>query len=401
MKNFFQPEKLTDSIYWVGAIDWDIRDFHGYSVKRGTTYNAYLVMDDTVTLIDTVKSGFVPEMMARISKVVDPEKIDCIVSNHAEMDHSGGLPEVLAAVRPQRLLASRQGAKALRDHFPDCDMTIQEVQTGETFSIGTQTLQFIETRMLHWPDSMFTYVPEEKLLFSQDAFGMHLATAERFADQVSPTTIYREMAKYFANILMPYSPLILKLLDTIKKMNLDIDIVANDHGPVFRRDISNILDWYRTWSTQRPTDKAVIIYETMWGSTQTMAKVIADGVHEGGGKPVVQQVNGTHRSDIATELLFAGALVAGSPTLNNNLFPTMADTLYYLKGLQRKNLVGAVFGSYGWSGEATGQMKSLLEDMNVEILGERKIRYVPKTDDLNACYKLGVTIGNRLSENRP
>ncbi len=366
----------------------------------GLRYNAYLIMTDTVTLIDTVKEPHLPEMLARISRIIDPEKITRIISNHSELDHSGGLPQVAALVRPDQILASKMGVKALKSHFPGADLHIEEVQTGQSIDIGGRTLQFIETRMLHWPDSMFTYMPEEHLLFSQDAFGMHLASAERFADLIAPTIIYKEMAKYFANILMPYSHLIVKLLDTIEKMGLRIDIIANDHGPVFRRDIDNVIGWYRNWSGQAPSDKAVIVYDSMWGSTQKMGKIIAEGISKGGGRPIVMSAGGNHRSDIALELLHAGALIVGSPTLNNTLFPTMADVLYYLKGLRRQNLIGAAFGSYGWSGEAVSQIRQLLEEMKVEIVGELKTQYIPDTQTEEACYQLGVSIGKRLSENR-
>jgi len=401
MSDFFQPVKLTDSVYWVGAIDWGIRDFHGYSVTKGTTYNAYLIIADTVTLVDTVKKEHVHEMMSRIQKLVDPSQIDCIISNHSELDHSGGLPEVAGFVKPARILASKMGVRTLRSHFPDVDLNLEEVKTGDTLNLGHLTLRFIETKMLHWPDSMFTYIPEEKILFSQDAFGLHLASAERFADLISPTVVYREMAKYFANILMPYAHLIIQLMKNISEMGLEIDFIANDHGPIFRRDINNVFDWYNNWAQQSPDNRAIIIYDSMWGSTQKMAKVIAEGVQSGGGKPTLLPLSGVHRSDVALELLEAGALIAGSPTLNNNVFPTLADVMSYLKGLRRKNLVGAVFGSFGWSGEAVELLKSALEEMNVELIGEHKTQYVPSVKSLNACFEMGVAIGKRLSENRP
>lgn len=400
MSNFFQPVKITETVYWVGAIDWDIRDFHGYSTTRGTTYNAYLIVSDKIALIDTVKGQFVPEMMARISRIIEPEKIDYIVSNHSEIDHSGGLPQVAQLVKPERILASKMGVKALHGHFPGEDLQLDIVKTGDTLDLGTRTLQFMETRMLHWPDSMFSYMPEERLLFSQDAFGMHLATAERFADQVSPSLVYREMAKYYANILMPYSPLILKLIEKIQKMDMKIDIIAHDHGPIIRRDIGNAIDWYKKWAEQAPTNRGIIVYDTMWGSTMKMAKVIADGIFKGGGRAQLMPMGGSHRSDVATELLHAGALIMGSPTLNNNMFPSMADVMCYVKGLKRKNLVGGVFGSHGWSGEAIGQLRSGLEEMGIEVIGEQSSQYVPDDEVLNECFKLGVRIGERLAENR-
>ncbi|MBN1297305.1 FprA family A-type flavoprotein [bacterium] len=399
MSDFFQPVKLTDTVYWVGVIDWDVRDFHGYSTMRGTTYNAYLIVTDRVTLIDTVKESFVPEMMSRISRIVSPEDISCIISNHAEIDHSGGLPRVASMVKPDRILASKMGVRTLREHFNHCELNLEEVKTGDTLDLGTRTLRFMETRMLHWPDSMFTYMPEEKLLFSQDAFGMHLATAERFADLVGPTIVYREMAKYYANILLPYSDLVLKLLDHLEASKMKIDIIANDHGPVFRRDIANVIGWYRQWAEQKPTNLAIIVYDTMWGSTQKMAKVIADGIYKGGGRALIMPMGGSHRSDVATELLHAGALVVGSPTLNNNIFPTMADVLVYLKGLRPKNLIGAAFGSYGWGGEAVAHIRGYLEEMNIDVQSEKRVKYVPDDADLDECYQMGITLGYRLAEN--
>ena len=399
MSDFFQPVKVTDTVYWVGAIDWDVRDFHGYATSRGTTYNAYLVLGEKVTLVDTVKEQFVPEMMTRISRVINPEKICCIVSNHAEIDHSGGLPQVAAQIKPERILASKMGVKVLNEHFNNADLHLTPVSQGDVLNLGNRTLHFMETRMLHWPDSMFTYMPEERLLFSQDAFGMHLASAERFADQVTPSLIYREMAKYFANILLPYSNLVLKLIDRLVEMDLKIDIIAHDHGPIIRRDVENAIGWYKRWANQAPTNRGIIIYDTMWGSTMKMAKVIADGIHKGGGKAELMPMGGSHRSDVATEMLHAGALIAGSPTLNNNMFPTMADVLCYLKGLRPRNLVGAAFGSYGWGGEGVKQVRELLEQMDVEVLGERRAKYVPTDDDLDSCFQLGVEIGTRLAEN--
>ena len=210
------PIELAPKVYWVGAIDWTIRDFHGYLTEDGSTYNAYLMVDDHITLIDTVKKEFVPEMMARVAEIVDPAKIDYIVSNHVEMDHSGALPEVIAAVNPTKVFASAVGAKTLKELFP-IDREITAVKDGETLSLGNCTLTFLETRMLHWPDSMFTYLNEQELLFSQDAFGMHYASLERFADECDPTILTYETATYFANILLPFSPLVLKLVEKVRE----------------------------------------------------------------------------------------------------------------------------------------------------------------------------------------
>jgi len=397
MKEAFEAIKVTETVYWVGAIDWNIRDFHGYSTSKGTTYNAYLVLADKVTLVDTVKAPFREELLARISSVIDPEKIDYIISNHSEMDHSGCLPEIIGAVKPEKVFASPMGVKALGDHF-HLGLDITEVKDGERIDLGSRTITILEMRMLHWPDSMVSYLHEEKLLFSQDAFGMHLASSERFDDELELPLLEREAAKYYANILLPFSRQVLKALDRLGEAKLEFDIIAPDHGPVWRKSQGRMLELYRTWAEQRRGAKAVIVYDTMWGSTAKMAAAIADGLTAGGASVKVMKLRAAHRSDIATEILDAGALVVGSPTLNNNIFPTVADLLVYLKGLKPVGLIGAAFGSYGWSGESVKQVEELLDGMKVEIAAEpQRARYVPDGEMLAACRKLGETLAEKLS----
>ena len=391
--------EIADSVYWVGAIDWSIRDFHGYSTRRGTTYNAFLIVADKITLIDTVKAQFKDEMLARISSVVDPEKIDYIISNHAEMDHSGSLPAVVSELKPEKVFASKMGVKALTSHFnPDFEIT--EVALGEDLDLGGKTLSFIETRMLHWPDSMFTYVKEDELLFSQDAFGMHLASTKLFVDEHDMHIIKRESEKYFANILLPYTGKILGLLKSVGEMDLPLKIVATDHGPIWRGDdINTVINWYSEWSVQPVYPKAVIVYDTMWGSTSKMANSIGDGVRSTNIDVKILPLSSSDRSEVATEMLESGALIVGSPTFNNQIFPSLADTLTYLKGLRPANLIGAAFGSYGWSGEAVKQLNQYLMDLNVELITDGlRTQYVPVRDVLEECFELGVTIGNELKK---
>jgi len=396
----FKAVKVTEHVHWVGAIDWALRDFHGYATGRGTTYNAYLVMAEKVALIDTVKAPFKEEMLSRIAAVVDPQDISIIVSNHSEMDHTGCLPEVIALVKPEQVFASVKGAEAISAHFHPAPEVVA-VKDGDTASLGNMELSFIETRMLHWPDSMFTYLAEDELLFSQDAFGMHLATSERFADEVERAVILEEAAKYYANILLPYSLLVKNLLSRLGKLGLSIRTVAPDHGPIYRReeDIDWILKLYADWAAQQPTKKAVVVYDTMWGSTALMARAIADGIAAAGASAKVMPLRACHRSDVITELLDAGALVVGTPTINNQMFPTLADALMYLKGLKPRNLVGAAFGSYGWSGEAVAQVEEILTAMKVELVAEAlKVKYVPDDDDLAKCRALGGLIAAKLKE---
>lgn len=243
--------EIKDKLYWVGAIDWDIRDFHGYSTYKGTTYNAYLAMDEKITLFDTVKSNFKDELLYHISEITDPEKIDYIVVNHVEMDHSGCLPEIVKLVKPEKVFCSPMGEKALKSHFHHDDWPLEVVKSGDTLRLGQKTVTFLETKMLHWPDSMFSYIAEDKLLISSDAFGQHLAGSERFADELDPGEVMRHAAKYYANILNLFSPNVQRLLATVAELGLDIDMIAPDHGLIWRENPGDILTAYDRWSKKR------------------------------------------------------------------------------------------------------------------------------------------------------
>lgn len=392
----FKAIQISEKVYWVGAIDWSLRNFHGYLTSRGTTYNAFLILDEQITLIDTVKPAFFDEMIARIQDVVDPKDIAYVVSNHSEMDHSGALPRFLHGQPGKKVFASKKGIEALNAHF-HWDQPVEMVKTGDTISIGKNSLTFVEAPMLHWPDSMFSFLSGEGILFTNDAFGMHLASAERFTDEIDPSLIRYEAAKYFSNILLPFAPIAKRQIENFPSFNMDIKMVAPDHGPIFRKDFDQVIGWYTDWSEQRPTNKAVIVYDTMWKSTEKMARVIADGIAAGGSKPVLMPLDGSHRSDVATEILEAGALLVGSPTINNQIYPTVADVITYLKGLKRQNLVGAAFGSYGWSGQAGKQLDAILDEMKVNRLRDAlQAKYIPTESDLAACRSLGLDVASRL-----
>lgn len=396
MTSAFQAIPLTDKVFWVGAIDWSLREFHGYTTARGTTYNAYLVMADKITLIDGVKAPFKDELLARVASIVDPARIDYLVSNHSEMDHSGALPEIIRTIAPERVFASANGVKALSDHFGLAGVTA--VADGESLSLGNRTLTFLETKMLHWPDSMVSYLQEEQLLFSQDAFGMHLADPRMFADTIPEAVLAWEAKKYFANILTPFSPLILKALDRIAALKLPIRIIAPDHGPIWRE---GMVGWplarYRRWSEQRPERRAVVIYDSMWQSSALMARCAGEGLREAGLETSLLSLSANNRSDVATEVLGAGAMLVGSPTINGQIFPSLADVLCYLKGLRPQGLLGAAFGSYGWSGEAVKQLNASLTEMGVEVVHPGvRVRYVPKPADQLACREFGRAVGQTL-----
>ncbi len=393
-----KPLEVAKGIYWVGAIDWNIRDFHGYSTNLGTTYNAFLIMDEKITLVDTVKKEFADELIERISQIVDPKKIDYVISNHTEMDHSGGLARVMHRIGEDKpLYCSKTGYKNLTKHFPD-KWNYQPLEDGGQLNIGKRNLVFMETRMLHWPDSMFTYAKEDKILFSSDAFGQHYAGPERFDDQIGDA-IMPHAKKYFANILLLYAPLILKLVEKVKSMGLAIDMILPDHGVMWRKDPMKIVKAYVEWSEQKPKRKALVLYDTMWHSTQSMAEAIAEALgHEGvDAKPM--HLRSWHRSDIVTEALDAGAIIVGSPTLNNGLFPSVSDVLTYLKGLKPQHKVAAAFGSYGWSGEAVKLITKELEEMKFKVVDPGlKVQFVPDQEALQACRELAKKIAKELPQ---
>lgn len=397
MESGFKAVKVSEHVYWVGAIDWDIRDFHGYSTLRGSTYNAYLIEADDIILIDTVKRRFKDELLARVASVTDPKNIRYIISNHSEPDHSGSLYEVIKEVEPERVFASRLGVKDLAGYYGEDG--IEAVADAQAMKLGGVDLTFIETRMIHWPDSMMTYLADDKLLFSQDGFGMHLATSERFADEIDAGELAEENAKYFANILLPYRKIIVKLLDRVRELGVPIEILAPDHGPIWRQDIERPIRQYYEWCAQEPKLKAVITFDTMWGSTEAMARAVEEGLEAEGVDVIVLPLKSSDRSVVLTEILDAGALVVGSPTINNNIFPSVADVLTYARGLKPGNLVGAAFGSYGWSGEGARQVNEYLDQMKVELVAEPlNLQFVPDAEGIEQCRALGASVAARLKE---
>ena len=393
-----KPTKIAEGIYDVGVLDWNIRDFHGYSTYRGSSYNAFLIIDEKVALIDAVKAPFADQLLANIAEIIDPAKIDVVVSNHTEMDHTGALPRVMQRIGEETpLYCSKMGAKNLAAHFPQA-WNYHPVAEGETLSLGKRSLTFIETRMIHWPDSMFTYVPEDHILFSSDGFGQHYAGFEKFDDQADTELMY-QAKKYFANILLLYAPRILKLLEKVVAMGIPIDMICPDHGLIWRKDPGRIIDAYFRWSRQETEKKAVVIYDTMWKSTETMANAIAEGIAstDVAVKPI--HIRSSHRSEIMTDVLDAAAVVVGSPTLNNQMFPTVADVLTYMKGLKPANKIGGAFGSYGWSGEAVKLVQAELEAMKFRMIDPApRLQYVPDGDGIAECYAYGRKIGAAVND---
>ena len=393
------PLEIAPGVYSVGVIDWNIRDFHGYSTYLGSTYNAFLIVDEKVTLIDTVKKGFEDQLLENIAQIIDPKKIDYVVSNHTEMDHSGGLPRVMHKIGEGKpIFCSKMGHKNLSKHFRQ-GFNLQAVDNLGELNLGKKTLTFLETRMVHWPDSMFTYLKEDKILFSSDGFGQHYATLERFDDQVDEGTLMYQAKKYYANILLLYSPLILKLIQKVEELGLEIEMICPDHGVFWRKDPGKIIKAYVQWAEQKPKRKAVVIYDTMWHSTERMAEEIVKVLGELGVMTRPMHVRSCHRSEIITEILDAGAILVGSPTLNNGLFPTISDILTYMKGLKPKNKVAAAFGSYGWSGEAVKLINRELEAMGLNLVDDGvRVQYVPDEEGLGHCERLARKVADALPE---
>ena len=391
-----KPIEIADGIFLLRSIDWNIRDFHGYSTNEGTTYNAYLIMDEKITLIDTVKKEFADELIAGISRIVDPKSIDYVISNHTEMDHSGGLPRIMHRIGEDKpIYCSKVGYKNLSRHYPG-KYNYQPVEDGGELSLGKRTLTFMETRMLHWPDSMFSYNKEDKILFASDAFGQHYAGIEVFDDEIGDA-IMPHARKYFANILLLYTPLILKLVGKVTEIALPIDMICPDHGVIWRKEPTKIINAYVEWSHQKPKKKALVIYDTMWHSTEMMAHTIVDTLSEEGVDAKPMHLRTWHRSDIITEVLDAGAIIIGSTTINNGLFPTVSDFLTYMKGLRPQNKIGAAFGSYGWSGEAVKLINREMEEMKFNVIDPGlKIQYVPDDEGLEACRELGRKVAKAL-----
>lgn len=308
-----QPVEIKKDIFWVGAVDWSLRNFHGYSLARqGATYNAYLVKDEKTALFDSVAATHTQEFLQCLGKVVDPADIDYLVVNHVEPDHSGALPRLVEIVKPEKIFCSPVGKQFLLSHYHREDWPSEVVPSGSTLSLGRRTVHFLETRMLHWPDSMFSYLPGDKLLISSDAFGQNWAAGERFDDQVDLQTLLELSAAYYANIILPYSPLVQKLLGTIKDLGWEIDMIAPDHGFIWRSHVADIVGMYDKWSRQIPTRKAVIAFDTMWKSTELMAKAIAEGLIAEGINTRVMHLKSVHHSDVMPEIMDAQAVLFGS-----------------------------------------------------------------------------------------
>ena len=389
---------VLKDVYWVGAVDWDVRYFHGftYSTHRGTTYNAYLIVDDKIALVDSVYGPFAKEMIDRISEIVSPEKIEYIIANHVETDHSGAIAEVVKLAPNAKVVGTERCKQGLLKHYFG-DWNFQTVKTGDEISLGRRTLRFIEAPMLHWPDSMFTYIEEDGLLLPNDAFGQHLASSKRFDDEVDENIVMTEAAKYYANILWPLSGLVINKIEDIQKQKLKINMIAPSHGIIWRSNPSKIVQAYVSWAKGEAKNRVIIVYDTMWSSTEKMARSIVEGIISTGIEAKILRIPHTDRGDIIAELLEAKGILIGSSTINNGILPTVAPILEDLKGLKPKGKISAAFGSYGWGGGAIKTIEDMSRRAGMEVaLAGLAVNWVPNRDELQKCFNFGKDFANKI-----
>ncbi len=387
--------ELKPGVYLVGVTDWGLRHFHGheYSTHRGSTYNSYLIIDEKIVLVDSVWAPFADDLIKNISEIIDPAKIDIVVANHAEVDHSGGLPAVMRHAVNAKMIVTKRGAQSIEGHYHQ-PWNFQTVSTGDRINIGVNDLVFIEAPMLHWPDSMFTYLTGHNILLSNDAFGQHFASASHFNDEVNQNELYAEALKYYANILTPFSDKVLKKIDEILALGLPVDMIAPAHGIIWRTEPLQIITQYQKWAQQIPEPRAVILYDTMWHATRRMAEAIGNGLSDVNVDFKILDMATTDRNDALTEVFNARTLVIGSPTLNRGILPSLAPILTDIKGLRFKNKIGAAFGSYGWNAESVKQIEDQLTLCGIPVIEPGiTCQWQPRIDDIEQCREFGRKIG--------
>jgi flavorubredoxin len=390
---------INESTTWVGKKDWEIRKFHGeeYSTWRGSTYNSYLVRDQKTALIDTVWTPFANEFVNRLAKEIDLRKIDFIVANHAEPDHSGALPELMKAIPGKPIYCTANAVKSLAGHYHQ-DWNFQVVKTGDRLSLGGKELIFIEAPMLHWPDSMFCYLTGDRILFSNDAFGQHLASEHMYNDQVDRCELYQECIKYYANILTPFSRQVVRKIQEFVGLNLPVRMICPSHGILWREDPLQIVNQYAAWADDYREDQITIIYDTMWNSTRIMAETLAAGIRAADPAVTVKLYNSARSdtNDIITEVFRSKAILVGSPTINRGILSSTAAVLEEIKGLGFKGKKAAAFGSYGWSGEGIKVIGNRLTEAGFTMINEGvRTLWNPDEQSLDRCFKFGSSVAEQ------
>lgn len=393
-------KQITKKVSHVGKIDWELTHFHGdeLSTFRGSSYNSYLVRDEKVVLIDTVWQPYDHEFMSRLKQEIDLSRIDYIVMNHNEVDHSGALPELMREIPGTPIYCTKKGEAIIRGHYHQ-DWNFVNVKTGDTLPIGESTLTFIEAPMLHWPDTMFTYMSGENILFSNDGFGQHFASESLFNDAVDNAAMLYEAEKYFVNILNPYATMVTKKIQQILAMNLPIDLICPSHGVIWKENPSQIIEKYLLWADAYQENQITLVYDTMWQSTRKMAEAIAEGIREAAPDTTVKLFNASHedKNDILTEVFRSKAVLVGSPTINYGYSFAIAGLLEMMRGLKFKKKKAAAFGSYGWSGDAVKLMNERLAEAGFQLLDEGiTTLWAPDDDALASCRAYGQRIVEAL-----
>ncbi|NMA87335.1 MAG: anaerobic nitric oxide reductase flavorubredoxin [Tissierellia bacterium] len=386
-------KKITEKVKWVGKIDWELRRFHGdeYSTHRGSSYNSYLIQDEKTVLIDTVWEPFAEEFVENLKKEINLKEIDYIIANHAEVDHSGALPTLLREIPDVPVYCTANGAKILKAHYHE-DWNFVEVKTGDELDIGESKLVFVEARMLHWPDSMFTYMTGENILFSNDAFGQHYASELLYNDLVDEAELYQEAIKYYANILTPFSPLVTNKIKEVLGFNLPVDFIATSHGIIWRDNPTQIIEKYLEWADAYEENQITIVYDTMWNATRKMAEGIAEGIRQEDPDVIVKLYNAANsdKNDVITEIFKSKAILVGSSTVNKSIMSATSGILDMIRGLGFKNKKAAAFGSYGWSGESVDLITERLKDAKFEIVNDGiKALWNPDEEAMVECIEYG------------
>jgi len=389
--------KVKGNVFWVGKIDWELRKFHGneYSTHRGSTYNSYLVKEEKNVLIDTVWMPYAKEYIANLKKEVNLKKIDYIIANHAEIDHSGSLPELMQYIPEVPIYCTANGTKSLKGHYHK-DWNFIPVKTGDKLEIGNgKSLVFVEMKMLHWPDSMATYLTGENILFSNDAFGQHYASEYMFNDLVDQSELYSECIKYYANILNPFSALVEKKINEVLALKLPIDIIATSHGVIWRDNPTQIVEKYLAWSKDYQENQITILYDTMWDGTKIMAENIALGIKKEDNAVNIKLFNiaKSDKNDIITEIFKSKLILVGSPTIGQGITSATAGIMEEIQGLKFKNKKAASFGCYGWSGESVSKINGLLDKFGFQIANQGiKCLWNPDDESLKRCVEFGKEI---------
>lgn len=387
--------KMTDKVTWVGKIDWELRSFHGeeYSTHRGSSYNSYLVKDEKNVLIDTAWAPFADEYVARLKEEIDLKDIDYIIAQHNEIDHSGALPLILKEIPDVPIYCTANGEKIIKAHFHDADdWNFKTVKTGDTLDIGESTLTFVEARMLHWPDSMMTYMSGDNILFSNDAFGQHYASDLMYNDTVDQCELFEEAIKYYANILTPFSPLVTMKIKEILAFELPLNMIAPSHGVIWRDNPAQIVEKYLEWADGYQENQIVLIYDSMWGATRRMAEAIAEGIKQVDDEVTVKLFNAakTDKNELITEMFKSKAFMFGSSTVNKGIMHATGGILEMIRGIGFKNKTTAAFGSYGWSGESVKLLDEKLLATKLKVVEDGpKELWNPDADAIKNCIEFG------------